>query len=93
MNVTFTTTALRQLDAILTYIGERSPQGADSVRLRLQSLFALLAEHPLIGRTTDRPGVRRLSAQPYPYAIFYRVSGSTVVVQRIRHVSRRLDPS
>ncbi|RYB06064.1 type II toxin-antitoxin system RelE/ParE family toxin [Lichenibacterium ramalinae] len=77
----------------MTYIGERSPQGAESVGLRLRSLFALLAEHPFIGRTTDRPGVRRLSAQPSPCAVFYRVSGQTVIVQRIRRVSRRLDPS
>ena len=64
----------------------RSPQGAASVKARLQRRFALLAEHPLIGRTTDR---RRVLAKPYPYAVFYRVTRDRVIVQRIRQPSRR----
>lgn len=89
MTVELTATALRQLDDLLTYIEERSPQGAASVKARLQRRFAMLAEHPLIGSATDRPGVRRVLAKPYPYAVFYRVTGDRVIVQRIRHTSRR----
>jgi toxin ParE1/3/4 len=59
------------------------------MRERIQSLFLLLEEHPYAGQSTDLPGVRRLIVSPYPYLIFYRVTDNEVIVQRIRHASRR----
>ena len=59
------------------------------MRERIQALFHLLAEHPYAGQATDLPGVRRRSVSPYPYLIFYRVAGDEVIVQRMRHTSRR----
>jgi plasmid stabilization system protein ParE len=41
------------------------------------------------GQATDLPGVRRLTLSPYPYLIFYRATESEVIVQRMRHTSRR----
>ncbi|WP_334506953.1 type II toxin-antitoxin system RelE/ParE family toxin [Bradyrhizobium sp. AZCC 1693] len=49
----------------------------------------MLAQHPYAGQATDLPGVRRLTLTPYPYLIFYRVTDSEVIVQRMRHTSRR----
>lgn len=59
------------------------------MRERVQRLFLLLAQHPYAGQATDLPGVRRLSVSPYPYLIFYRVTSDEVIVQRMRHTSRR----
>lgn len=89
MNVTFTPNALGQLDDVLSYIEERSPQGAQRVKGRIRATIDLLAAHPSIGRATDRPGQRRLMISPYPYAIFYRVRAGEVIIQRVRHTSRR----
>jgi toxin ParE1/3/4 len=59
------------------------------MRQRIQTLFLLLAQHPYAGQATDLPGVRRLTLSPFPYLIFYRVMDDEVIVQRMRHTSRR----
>jgi toxin ParE1/3/4 len=59
------------------------------MRERIHSLFLLLAQHPHAGQATDLPGVRRLIVSPYSYLIFYRVTDDEVIIQRMRHTSRR----
>ena len=81
--------AATQIEKALDYIEADSPQGANQVRARIQTLFLLLAQHPYAGQATDLPGVRRLTLSPYPYLIFYRVTDSEVIIQRMRHASRR----
>jgi toxin ParE1/3/4 len=85
--------AATQIEKALDYIEAESPQGANRMRERIQtlflSLFRLLAHHPYAGQLTDLPGVRRLVVSPYPYLIFYRVTDDEVIVQRMRHTSRR----
>jgi addiction module RelE/StbE family toxin len=81
--------AAAQIEKALDYIEVDSPQGANHVRERIQTLFRLLVQHPYAGQATDLPGVRRLTLSPYPYLIFYRVTDSEVIVQRMRHASRR----
>jgi len=61
---------------ILDYIEAQSPQGAETVKRRLQAVIGLLADHPDAGRITNRGNLRRVVASPYPYVIFYR-SGAT----------------
>ena len=89
MRLHVTKRAATQIERALDYIEAESPQGANRMRERIQALFHLLAEHPYAGQATDLPGVRRLSVSPYPYLIFYRVTDDEVIVQRIRHTSRR----
>ncbi|WP_349631626.1 type II toxin-antitoxin system RelE/ParE family toxin [Bradyrhizobium tropiciagri] len=89
MNVRYTRRALSQIDQALSYIAARSPQGADRVRDRVVALVELLQQHPLAGRATSRPGVRRLSTTPYPYLIDYRVTPTEIVIMRFRHTARR----
>jgi toxin ParE1/3/4 len=81
--------AATQIEKALDYIEADSPQGANNVRERSQTLFRLLTQHPYAGQGTDLPGVRRPTLSPYPYLIFYRVTDSEVIVQRMRHTSRR----
>jgi len=81
--------AAAQIEQALDYIEAESPQGANHLRERIQTLFLLLAQHPFAGQATDLPGVRRLTISPYPYLIFYRVADDEVIVQRMRHTSRR----
>jgi toxin ParE1/3/4 len=88
VKVRYTRRALRQLAEILDYIDTRSPQGADNVKLRLQAVVNLLADHPYSGRLTNKDGVRRAVARPYPYVIFYRPDTSGIVIHGIRHAAR-----
>jgi plasmid stabilization system protein ParE len=49
----------------------------------------MLQEQPLLGRSTSRPGVRRLFVHPYPYLVDYRVTATEIIVMRFRHTARR----
>jgi len=49
LKLRYTPKALAELDDILTYIVERSPQGARSVQARIQAITAVLVQHPLSG--------------------------------------------
>lgn len=88
MKLRVTKRAVTQIEKALGYIEVESPQGASRLRERIRDIFLLLAQHPYAGQATDLPGVRRLFVSPYPYLIFYRVTGDEVIVQRMRHTSR-----
>ncbi|WP_453966082.1 type II toxin-antitoxin system RelE/ParE family toxin [Bradyrhizobium elkanii] len=89
VNVRYTRRAVVQIDRALSYIETRSPQGAVHVRDRILALVTLLQEQPRAGRPTSRPGVRRLSATPYPYLIDYRVTPTEIIIMRFRRAARR----
>ena len=89
MKLRYTNTALRQIEQVLSYIRDHSPQGAVRVAKRTETVLAVLLDHPNAGQATSRPGVRRVVLTPYPYVIFYRVTAAEIVVMRFRHTSRR----
>ncbi len=91
MNVRFTSRSLHQIEDILSFIYSNSPQGAAKVAARLDEILELLKRQPHVGRRTDRAGIRRLTLSPYPYVLFYRVTGADtdIIVLRVLHASRR----
>ena len=89
MKLRYTNTALRQIEQLLSYIEDRSPQGAVRVAKRTETVLAVLLDHPNAGQATSRLGVRRVVLAPYPYVIFYRVTADEIVVMRFRHTSRK----
>jgi toxin ParE1/3/4 len=91
VRVRYTRPALGDVEAILGAIAARSPKGARRVQSRIQALIDLLAVHPSMGTRTDDPVIRRLSIPPYPYLIFYEVTGDEIIVHAVRHAAR--DPS
>jgi toxin ParE1/3/4 len=88
VKVRYTLPALADLNEILDYIAARSPQGAKRVQARLQSIIDLLLLYPFIGARTGDPTVRRLPAAPYPYLVFYEVTGTEIIVHAVRHAAR-----
>ena len=78
-----------QFDAILSHVASHSPSGAANLLARIEEVEDLLRLFPLSGRMTSIPGVRRIPVVPYPYVLDYRCIGPDVIVQRIRHTSRR----
>lgn len=89
MRLRFTLPAADDLDGILTYIEAHSPTGARRVQRRLQSVLAVLLQHPQAGQLTRRPGMRRIVVTPYPYLVFYRVTGDEIVIHGVRHAARK----
>lgn len=91
MKVRYTLPALADLEGILDYLSERSPQGASRVKARIRAIERLLAQHPFSGAPTRLPWLRRVAVSPYPYLIFYEVTNSETIIHAVRHGAR--DPS
>jgi toxin ParE1/3/4 len=91
MRLRYTLLALADLASILDYIADRSPQGAARIHSRVRAVTDLLLRYPLAGAVTDDPTIRRMTATPYPYLIFYEVTKDEVIIHTVRHGAR--DPS
>jgi toxin ParE1/3/4 len=91
MRVRYNAKALAQLEGILSYIENENPAAAVAFSERLQRLSRLVAQFPLMGRPTDRPGVRILGIPDHRYVVFYRILADRdeIRILRIRHTSRR----
>jgi toxin ParE1/3/4 len=87
----YTLPALADLNSVLDYIAAHSPQGARRVQARIQAIIDLLLLYPGIGTRTDDPAIRRMTALPYPYVIFYEATEAEIIIHAIRHAAR--DPS
>jgi plasmid stabilization system protein ParE len=85
----YTLRAAAELDEVLTYIGERSPQGARRVQTRIQVIIDLLLRHPHAGQLTSKGRLRRMVASPYPYLIFYQATEDEIVIHGVRQSARR----
>jgi toxin ParE1/3/4 len=85
--------AATQIERALDYIEVESPQDANRMRERFRTLFLLPAQHPRAGQAADLPGVRRLSAGPYPYLVFHRVTGDVLLATRFDRPARSREPA
>lgn len=88
MIIRYTLPALADLDSILAFIAEASPQGAVRVQKRIQDVISLLPDHPEIGLRTDDPDIRRLTTTPYPFLVFYEIREREIIIHAIRHGAR-----
>ncbi|WP_158807920.1 type II toxin-antitoxin system RelE/ParE family toxin [Beijerinckia sp. L45] len=87
--IRFTTPAAIELAAILDYISDRNPAGAQNVQQRIQQVIEHVALWPNAGAASrNRPGMRRVHAVPYPYAINYRFSDDEIVIYDVWHTRR-----
>ena len=89
MKLRYTLRAAAELDEVLTYIEERSPQGALRVQTRIQVIINLLLRHPHAGQLTSKGHLRGMVASPYPYLIFYQATEDEIVIHGVRHSARR----
>jgi toxin ParE1/3/4 len=91
MKLRYTLPALADLASALDYISKHSPHGARRVQSRIQTIIDVLLEHPHIGTRTNDPTIRRMTALPYPYLIFYEATDEEIIIHAVRHAAR--DPS
>jgi toxin ParE1/3/4 len=87
----YTLPALADLAFILDDIAVHAPQGARRVQARIQVIIDMLSQHPLIGRRTDDPTIRRMTTLPYPYLIFYEPTEAEIIIHALSHARR--DPA
>lgn len=89
--VTFTVSAIRDLDAIYDYIAEDSPEAADKIINRLEVFCnETLSAHPYIGIQVDQiqKGLRSFSVSSY--RVLYSVPKQSVMIKRVVHGSRNV---
>jgi plasmid stabilization system protein ParE len=93
LRLRFDARAVRDLNDIRAYVGERSATGAERVRRHILATVERLSDFPFLGRATDEARVRVLALTRYPYLIFYTVLKDEVVILHVRHGRRRpIDP-
>jgi toxin ParE1/3/4 len=89
MKVVYSQSALRDIDEILTYIRDRSPEGARRVEERLRRVLERISEQPESAELmAGAPGARCVPLVRYPYVVCYEVIGGSVTVLRIMHGRR-----
>src|SRR5438093_4211271 len=78
--------------AFYVFVESASLELAERLIQSIAERFELLAAHPRAGRARDdlRPGVRGFPVGEY--VLLYRVAGEDVVILRVVHGSRDLDP-
>jgi plasmid stabilization system protein ParE len=63
-------------------------RGARRVKARIQNVIDILLSHPEIGVRTEDTVIRRLTATPYPFLVFYELAEDEVIIHAIRHTAR-----
>jgi plasmid stabilization system protein ParE len=91
MRLRYTLPALADLESILDYVVDRSPQGASHIHARIRAVTDLLLRYPQAGAMTDDPTIRRVTTTPYPYLVFYEATDAEIIIHAVRHGAR--DPS
>jgi toxin ParE1/3/4 len=91
VKIQYTNPAASDLANVLDYLVAKSPQGARRVQQRLRAIERLLVQFPLTGEATRLAWLRRVTAVPYPYLIFYEVTPDAIIIHAVRHNAR--DPS
>ena len=89
MQIRWLRTALRDLDAEVTYLAERDPKAAERLYALIRERVVFLAQFPDLGRPGRVFGTRELVLERYPYIIPYRVKNEIVEILRVFHTSRR----
>jgi plasmid stabilization system protein ParE len=85
----YTLRAAQELEQVLSYVDDRSPEGARRIKARIQTAIDLIASHPQAGQLTSSRRLRRVVVHPYPYLIFYAATDDEVVIYGVRHAARR----
>jgi toxin ParE1/3/4 len=87
MKVVYLRSALKDLAAILAYIGREDEGAARRVVARIEYCVERLADFPYSGRPGPR-GTRLLSVPGLPYIVIHRVQDETVKIAAVFHTSR-----
>jgi len=89
MQIVWTETAIRHLDAIQAYIEQDKPEAARGVAEAICKAVAYLAAHPHLGRVGRKHGTRELVIADTPYLVPYQVKGDRLTILAVLHGAQR----
>jgi addiction module RelE/StbE family toxin len=83
--------AARDLEAIYSYLVEKSPKGAVNVLTAIYAAVEFIQRHQDATKSTSIPGIRAMIVRRYRFKIFYRAVASEGVIEivHVGHTSRR----
>lgn len=87
MKIVYHRSALRDLEAIHSYLAKDNPDTANRVVARIRQAIVRLESFPFSGRPGPR-GVRLLSVTGLPYIVIHRIRDDTVRIVAVFHTSR-----
>ncbi len=93
MKVLWTSTALRDLEAIGDYVAKDKPNAASRLVDAIFERTGVLSRHPQAGRPGRIAGTRELVVSGTPYLVPYRVRDGQVEVLAVFHGARRWPPA
>ena len=89
MRVRFTPRARSDLQSIIKYLSDRSPQGMRNVRRALEVTIQLIGQYQDCGRLDGEQTVRVLPVGRYPHLVYWTVVGDEVWIVHIRDGRRK----
>lgn len=89
MKIRVTRRARTDMLEILSFVAEKSPQGAARVAAAIEAGMSFLLENPRGGLRTDHPELYVKILPDCPYKIFYRFRTDAIEIVHIRHSARR----
>ena len=89
MKVRYRERALADIEAIFSYLNERSPSGARKVLAAIADAIDVIAAQPESAKRTSDASVRVKTVGRYRYQIFYGIDGDAVEIIHVRHGARR----
>jgi toxin ParE1/3/4 len=87
MKIVYHRGALRDLQAIRSYIARGDAKAAGKVVARIERSIALLKGSPHMGRPGPH-GTRLISVPGLPYVVIYRMRSDAVSIVAVFHTSR-----
>lgn len=89
MRLRWSAGALRDLEHIVDYLFDQTPQHAPRVARTIYDAIAGLKAFPNRGRAGKKAGTRELVLASLPYVVVYQVRGEFVYVVRILHAAQQ----
>ena len=89
MRVRYTPRAHGDLEAILRYLDEHSPQGMLNVKRAIENTVLLIEQFPHSGRLHKPTGTHVFPAGRYPYLIYWTIEAGEAWIVHIRDGRRK----
>ncbi|WP_145023430.1 type II toxin-antitoxin system RelE/ParE family toxin [Geobacter argillaceus] len=89
MHVKWTSRARRDLYSVEAYISQDNPTAAAETVLKIIAAVESLSGFTDMGRPGRVPDTRELVIPGLPFIVPYRVTGSTIIILRVYHTSRK----
>jgi toxin ParE1/3/4 len=88
MKVIWSQEAANDLENIVTFIAQDSPEAAARLASHIFTTIMGLSAFPFRGRKRKEDSGREIVFVPWPYVCVYAVVGEAIHVKAIRHTSR-----